>query len=169
MKKIKSVVLLLILMLSVTSFLPVNITPMAEKVEGSKTGNEPTELNFICKLMPSLNESDFTKGLCGGSDVETVETVKAYATLGLSTTFVGIIISAVIVIIKAAIKYIQSEGEAEKVESSQKAIKSVFVGIGALFVGILGLIMVVIFFGGTGLLNPETGGITSNPIVDDLL
>lgn len=76
--------------------------------------------------------------------------------LVISLIFVAIILISVFVIIRAAIKYIQSQGEDKEIQSAQKAIKSVFMGIAALFVGVIGIVLVLIFFNGSGLLN--TGG-----------
>jgi amino acid transporter len=73
----------------------------------------------------------------------------------VSLIFIGIIIISVFIIIQAGVKYIQSQGEEGKIAESQKSIKSVFVGIAILFVGIIGLVLVLAFFGGTGLLGTD--------------
>lgn len=78
--------------------------------------------------------------------------------LVISLIFVAIILISVFVIIRAAIKYIQSQGEDKEIQSAQKAIKSVFMGIAALFVGVIGIVLVLIFFNGSGLLNSGGSG-----------
>jgi len=74
----------------------------------------------------------------------------------LSLIFIGIIIISVFIIIQAGVKYIQSQGDEGQIAEAQKAIKSVFIGIAVLFVGIIGIILILAFFGGTGLIGTDT-------------
>lgn len=78
-----------------------------------------------------------------------------WVNLALTLVFAGIIIISVYIVIKAAVTYIQSQGDETKIAEATKAIKSVFIGIALLFVGVVGVVLVLAFFGGTGLLNSD--------------
>lgn len=140
---------------------------------GSASGSTSTDESVICTIfpflndIPAVNDSICNPGQEGGE--KAVSDVVAFARLGLSLIFIGIILIAVYVIIKAAVKYIRSEGNEDKIQEAQKAIKQVFVGIGALFVGLIGLVIIIVFFNATGALNDTETVDTDNPIIDPLL
>ncbi len=102
----------------------------------------------ICAAIGITNDS----GTNAGTIAQTF--VRDRLSLIISLVFIAIILISVFIIIRAAITYIQSQGEEGKIAEAQKAIKSVFIGIGVLFVGIIGLVLVLVFFNGTGLLSP---------------
>lgn len=79
-------------------------------------------------------------------------TVRGWVNLGITLLFIGIILIAVFIIVQAAVKYIQSQGDEGKIAEAQKAIKSVFIGIALLFVGVIGIVLVLAFFNGTGII-----------------
>lgn len=121
--------------------------PVAAQIQA---GQNVTICSFIGPICNALGINDL-----GNAGQTATSLVRSWANLGITLLFIGIILIAVYIIVKAAITYIQSQGDEGKIAEAQKAIKSVFIGIALLFVGIIGIILVLAFFNGTGLL---TGG-----------
>jgi hypothetical protein len=97
-------------------------------------------------LMPKIIQDLFdTLGQNGGGVAGFITTRAQFAiyfVLGL------IILVAVVYSIMAGIKYIRSEGDPGKIEEAQKSIKAILMGIAAIFVGIIGIVLVMVIFGG---------------------
>jgi len=105
-----------------------------------------------------------------GGGAAAINFLRSRGELILSLVFIGIILLSVVIIIQAGVKYIQSQGDEGKIAESTKAIKSVFIGIGVLIVGIAGLILVLVFFNASGLLDSDTSsGATEQSCVNDCL
>jgi hypothetical protein len=132
----------------------------------------PTKV-YAIDFSDGISVCDFVGPLCDALQISGVSSadvgrmamdyVKNRASLILSVVFVGIILIAVYIIIRAGITYISSQGKEEKIQEAQKAIKNVFIGIVVMFVGIVGIILVLAFFGGVGLIQSSDGGCTIEP------
>ncbi|MBL8014882.1 MAG: hypothetical protein JNK26_01685 [Candidatus Doudnabacteria bacterium] len=125
--------------------------PVAAQIQA---GQQVTVCSFIGPICDALG----IKNNLGGAGQTAAGLVRTWVNLGITLLFIGIILIAVYIIVKAAITYIQSQGDEGKIAEAQKAIKSVFIGIALLFVGIIGIILVLAFFGATGLLGGGDAG-----------
>jgi uncharacterized membrane protein YidH (DUF202 family) len=141
---------LTIVLVTLFSFL----SPVA--IQAGNTGGGPIQPGANLGLCTFIGPICTALGLSDKSADEAKEGALGFATERIqqvvSLIFIGIIVISVFIIVQAGVKYIQSQGEEGKIAEAQKAIRSVFVGIAILFVGIIGLILVLAFFGGTGLL-----------------
>lgn len=140
------------LIIGAASFVSLAATPAYAQVDTSDGIDVCDFIRPICNAL-GIDPSD-----TGGTNETAQRFVAARLQLFISLIFVGIIILAVFIIIRAGVKYIQSQGDEGKIQEAQKAIKSVFIGIAVLFVGILGIVLVLAFFGGVGLLSPGGTG-----------
>ncbi len=107
----------------------------------------------LCTFLPQALCETFGLGSGAEASANAGTVVRRWIDLGVTVLFAAIVIIAVYVIVTNAVKYIQSQGEEGKIQEATKAIKSVFIGIALLFVGIVGLVLVLAFFGGSGLLD----------------
>jgi hypothetical protein len=127
---------------------------LANTVSAQDTNIQAGENIGICTFIKPICDAF---GLSGEISVQSAfDYLRDRANILLSVLFVGIILLSVFIIVQAGIKYIQSQGDEKQIGEAQKAIKTVFIGIGVLFVGIAGLVLVLAFFGGLGLLNSGT-------------
>lgn len=129
-------------------------------------GQEVTICTFIRPICQALGLVDANGNLVGNPEGQVQSFVRNRAQLILSLVFIGIVLIAVYIIISNGIKYIQSQGDEGKIKAATKAIKTVFVGIAVLFIGIAGLVLVLVAFNATGLLNqqPVPGGCIIDPL-----
>lgn len=150
MKRFRAIIFGAMLLVTTFAFLPASAVYAQDLPTGQSAA---TQSVGICSLI---------KPICNailGEGNETFTGTAAYNFLStrfntiLSIIFLGIILLGVYVVVRAGIKFIQSQGDAGKIGEAQKAIQSVFLGIGAMFVGVVGIVLVLAFFGGTGLLN----------------
>ncbi|MFS8130707.1 MAG: hypothetical protein ACMG57_01880 [Candidatus Dojkabacteria bacterium] len=141
--------------LTAVGFASTAIAPLVHAVDPAVTGLEQNSV--ICRIFPFLNSITLAASICGTPNgTEIITTGQNLVTLALQLVFVGIIVISIYIIIRAAVKYIRSEGDESKIQEAQKAIKSVFIGIAALFIGIIGIVIILAFFQGTGVVIPTT-------------
>lgn len=110
---------------------------------------------FIAPICKAIFGDAYTEGgpVPSGAGTSALGFITGRANTILSLVFIGIIILAVYIIVTSGIQYVRSKGDEKEIAAANKAIKSVFVGIGVLFVGVVGVILVLAFFGGLGLLD----------------
>lgn len=87
----------------------------------------------------------------------------------LALFFVIIIIYGIFLIVKAALSIIRSEGDPTKVQEGAQILRGVYIGIAIIFIGIIGLIVVLAFFGATGILDTviNAPANTTIPLITD--
>jgi len=73
--------------------------------------------------------------------------------IGLASIFAIIIIYGVIMVIKATLTIIRSEGDPAKVQQGFGVVRGVILGIVIIFVGLIGMVVIIAFFGGGGIVN----------------
>lgn len=137
-------------------------TGLFTPVQAQSLGGQTT-INICTFIGPICTAFGVAEGSNGQISVQgAFEYIRSRANILLSVLFVGIILLSVVIIVQAGVKYIQSQGDDKQIGEAQKAIKTVFIGIGVLFVGIAGLVLVLAFFGGLGLLGTDTS-------IDDII
>lgn len=123
---------------------------------GISAGSSINVCTFIAPICKAIFGDRYTEGgpiPVNESGQIALGFITGRANTVLSLVFIGIIIMAVYIIVTSGIQYVRSKGDEKEIAAANKAIKSVFVGIGVLFVGVVGVILVLAFFGGLGLLD----------------
>lgn len=150
MKKAITSILTIVLLIQTAGFLV--MPAFAQETGGQITPDGATGTIGICTFIGPICTA---LGITGSTDAAGQTAINLTTTRisqVVSLIFIGIIILSVFIIIQAGVKYIQSQGDEGKIGEAQKAIKNVFIGIAVLFVGVIGIILVLAFFNGTGLL-----------------
>lgn len=147
MKRIRAIIFSAMLLVTSLSLLPMVNPVSAQAADASKT---PVG---ICSIIKPICDAILGEGNTSFSGTTAYNFLATRFNTILSIAFLAIILLGVYVVISAGIKFIRSQGDSGKIGEAQKAIQSVFLGIGAMFVGIVGIVLVLAFFGGTGILN----------------
>lgn len=101
--------------------------------------------NSFCEVFGCTDFSNFNPGNV------TLGGVVSLAQWGASLIFVIIIIIGIFSIVRGSYKMINSEGDDTKIQEGFKVIRGVWIGIGLIFVGLIGIIIISVIFGGTGI------------------
>jgi hypothetical protein len=125
----------------------------------------PVKAQTAADILPCDQYNTSVFDACGDVNGQVSNIIR----FGIAAVFVAIIIYGIFLIIKAALTIIRSNGDPTQVENGANILKGVYIGIGIIFVGLIGLIIVIAFFGASGILNTTLNapGNTVIPIITE--